>query len=159
MQENTKTPQPHPLAQQVALVTGGSRGLGAAIATRLARDGARVLVNYRSGRDAAEKLAQSLRGESFTAEACQCDVANATDVKVLFQDIEARYERLDILVNNAGINHDGPFLEMSLEREIPLLRLGTGDEIAAAVAFLCSSEASFITGQTLAVNGGHFMNP
>ena len=246
---------------KVALVTGSSRGLGAGIATSLARSGSHVIINYRAQIDAAEGVVERLRSQGFTAEARRADVADPLQVADLFQAINVNHGRLDVLVNNAGINRDGPFLSMEMDqwdevfatnlrgafvcaqhaarlmlrndggviinigattgasgrsngvnycaakaglmvmtrclalelaprirvntvlpglvptdetnerfalmdptsaerktREIPLQRLGTCEDIAAAVAFLCSEGASWITGQSLPVTGGKYMN-
>jgi NAD(P)-dependent dehydrogenase (short-subunit alcohol dehydrogenase family) len=253
--------QSHPQSGKVALVTGSSRGIGAGIATRLARSGAHVIINYRAQSDAAERLVQGLRVQGLAAEARQADVADPLQVAELFRRIGVDHGRLDILVNDAGINRDGPFLDMTLDqwdavvatnlrgafvcaqhaarlmlqnnggviinigattgvsgrsnginycaakaglmvmtrclalelaprirvntvvpglvptdetnqrfalldpetaerkaRETPLQRLGTCDDIALAVSFLCSEDASWITGQALPVTGGKYMN-
>jgi 3-oxoacyl-[acyl-carrier protein] reductase len=254
-------PSHAPLSGKVALITGGSRGLGAAIAARLAREGAHTVVNYHTRSDAADMLVETLRAQGFAAESSPADVADPAQVARLFQAIRTQHGRLDILVNNAGINRDGSFLEMTLEqwdavhrihlrgsfvcsqnaaklmlegeggviinvgattgvrgrkngvnyctakagimvmtrclalelaprirvntiipgliptdetnerhalsdpsvaerraREVPLQRLGTGDDVASAVAFLCSDAAAYVTGQALAVTGGSYMN-
>lgn len=82
------------LAGKVALVTGASKGIGLAIARALARDGARVVVNYASDREGAEKVAAEIGGTAF-----QANVARAEDVTRMLDSLE----RLDIIVNNAGI--------------------------------------------------------
>ncbi|MGM0490787.1 MAG: SDR family NAD(P)-dependent oxidoreductase [Planctomycetota bacterium] len=92
------------LAGKVALVTGGSRGLGSAICAALAAEGAHVAVNYRRGRDAAEALARSLQqSHGVSALAVPADVASGGDVSALFDRCHTEFGTLDILVNNAGI--------------------------------------------------------
>jgi 3-oxoacyl-[acyl-carrier protein] reductase len=233
----------------VALVTGGSRGIGAAIVRELARAGARVAVNYRSGREAADDIATEVGGVSV-----QADVSDASDAARLVEDVESQLGDLDIVVNNAGITRDTLIVRMSdddwaqvlatnlggafhtsravarkmlrrrsgaivnltsvvglrgnpgqanyaaskagiigmtkaLARELgnrgvrinavapgyiateltdvlteeqrglilantPLGRLGSPEDVAGAVRFLCSDEAAFVTGEVLLVDGG-----
>ena len=233
------------LAGKTALVTGGSRGIGAAIARELARAGASVTLSYRSGKEEAEQVAQEVG-----AKAVEADVSDGEQAKALV----AEAGDLDILVNNAGLTRDGVFIRMSdedwnevidtnlggvfytcraaargmmkrrsgsivnissivglhgnpgqanysaskagiigftkaLARELgvrgvranvvapgyidtrltqviaddmkevmlantPLGRFGAAEDVAGAVRFLCSDEASFITGEVLLVDGG-----
>jgi len=233
------------LEGKTALVTGGSRGIGRAIALELAQAGARVTLSYRSGKDEAEEVAREAGGS-----AVQADVSNADDAKRLVGEAG----ELDILVNNAGVTRDGVIARMSdedwnevietnlggvfhtcraaargmmkrrsgsivnissivgvhgnpgqtnysaskagiigftkaLARELgvrgvranvvapgyvdtrltqviaddmkelmlastPLGRFGQPEDVAGAVRFLCSGEASFITGEVLLVDGG-----
>jgi 3-oxoacyl-[acyl-carrier protein] reductase len=245
------------LAERVALVTGGSRGIGRAIAERLARDGAAVAVNYREHAQAADEVVRGITAHGGRAVAIAADVAHAADVDRLIQTAIEAFGRLDILVNNAGITRDNLLLRLSLEdweavlttnltgaylctraalrgmvrqrygrilnvssvagqlgnagqanyaaakagllgltrttaREvasrgitvnalapgyidtemwndvpeaararfrdmIPLARVGSAAEVAAAAAFLLSDEAAYITGQVLNVDGGLVM--
>jgi 3-oxoacyl-[acyl-carrier protein] reductase len=94
----------------VALVTGGSRGIGAAISRELAAAGARVAVNYRSGREAAEKVAAEIGGL-----AVQADVSDPEQAQGLVERVEAELGELDILVNNAGVTRDTLIARMSDE--------------------------------------------
>jgi 3-oxoacyl-[acyl-carrier protein] reductase len=91
------------LEQKVVLVTGASRGIGAAIALKLADAGAKVIVNYAGGKDAAEQVVADIIQQGGDAIALQADVSKTTDVKNLFDAAIAHYGRLDVLVNNAGI--------------------------------------------------------
>jgi 3-oxoacyl-[acyl-carrier protein] reductase len=91
------------LQGKVALVTGASRGIGRAIAIRLAREGAAVTVNYASRANEARKLVGEIEAAGGKALAVQADVGRVTDVVRLFDETIAHFGKLDILVNNAGI--------------------------------------------------------
>jgi 3-oxoacyl-[acyl-carrier protein] reductase len=245
------------LKDRVALVTGGSRGIGRAIATALARAGATVVVNYRGNQAAADETVAAIVGAEGQAVAIQADVSQPADVDRLFKETIDRFGKIDILVNNAGITRDNLLLRMkdedfdavldtnlrglflctraalrpmtrarygriinitsvvglmgnpgqanyaaakagiigftkSVAREmasrsitanaiapgyieteltgvldeklrgaileaIPLGRLGTPEDVAGLVCFLASDAASYITGQTLTVDGGMVM--
>ncbi|MEQ4575362.1 MAG: SDR family oxidoreductase [Gammaproteobacteria bacterium] len=103
---NTQT---HP--RQVAIVTGGSRGIGAAISERLAANGYAVAINYAGRRDDAEALASRLTAQGGEAIALQADVSDPVAVRRLFDATEARYGGVDVLVNNAGIMNLAPIAE------------------------------------------------
>jgi 3-oxoacyl-[acyl-carrier protein] reductase len=237
------------LEGKVALVTGGSRGIGAAICRELGRAGARVAVGYRSGREGAEEIASEIGGAAF-----QGNVGDAGGAQALVEQVEADLGDIDALVNNAGVTRDtliarmsdedweivldtnlrgafnacravsrkmlrrrsGAIVNMSsvvgihgnpgqanyvaskagligltkaLARELgsrgvrvnavapgyidtaltqvlpaaardailantPLGRLGQPEDVAGAVRFLCSDEASFVTGEVVLVDGG-----
>ncbi len=246
-----------PLADQVALVTGGSRGIGRAIAQRLAAQGARVVITYVSNQAAADDCVRAIKEAAGQAEAVQFDVADGDATGTAIAELVERCGRLDVLINNAGITIDTLILRMkaddwdrvlavnlrgafnctkaaartmvrarsgrivnitsviaemgnagqgayaaakagligftkSMARElaarnitvnavspgfiqtemvqrlpetvraeylkvIPAGRLGTAEEVAAAVAFLVQPEAGYITGQVVGVNGGLYM--
>ncbi len=99
------------LEGKVALVTGGSRGIGAAIAKRLAAEGANVAVTYASSSEAAESVVADLRDLGVEAMAIKADAAKADEIKALVPQVVEQLGRLDILVNNAGIFAGGPLGE------------------------------------------------
>ncbi|APW39999.1 oxidoreductase [Rhodoferax koreense] len=103
------------LAGKVAFVTGGSRGIGAAIVRRLARDGAAVAFTYSSAEGAANDLAASIAADGGKALALRADAADAKAVISAIDQAAAHFGRLDILVNNAGVLAWSPFETFTLE--------------------------------------------
>jgi 3-oxoacyl-[acyl-carrier protein] reductase len=97
-----------PLAGKVAIVTGSSRGIGQAIAQRLAHDGAAVIVNYVNGKEQADAVVRSIETKGGKAIALQADLGNLADIKRLFEQTIGHFSHLDILVNNAGIALSNP---------------------------------------------------
>lgn len=240
--------------RKVALITGGSRGIGAACVRLLAQNGMSVVFLCKSAADRAQALTDSLRADGLDVSWYACDIADSVQVAQTMAEILRVYHRVDVLVNNAGISHIGLFTDTTeddwrsmfavnvdgayrvtreaakgmisrgqgaivnigsmwgevgasceaaysagkaaiigltkalakelgpsgirvncvtpgvidtdmnaalddqtrreLAEETPLGRLGTPDEVAKAVWFLCGDDASFITGQVLGVNGG-----
>ena len=104
-----------PLHGQVALVTGASRGIGRAIAERLARAGALVAVNYVQRQDAAEETVAGIRASGGQAELCRFDVADGAEVSAALQNLVDNHGKLDILVNNAGLALDNLLLRLKEE--------------------------------------------
>jgi 3-oxoacyl-[acyl-carrier protein] reductase len=243
------------LADRVAIVTGGARGIGRGIVERLVRDGARVAFTYNSSPDAANALVDSLGSDR--AMAVKCDVTRGEEVDALVENVGSAWGKIHILVNNAGITKDTLVMRMSredfesvlttnltsaflvskavlrpmmgerwgriiniasivglvgnpgqanyvaskagligmtksmarevasrnilvnciapgyiqtdmtaklnesqqaeLQNQIPLKRIGAPEDIAAMVSFLASDDASYITGQVFAVDGGMTM--
>ena len=213
------------LEGKVALVTGGSRGIGRAIAIRLAREGAKVAVNYAGNQAAAEEVRAIIEEQGGTAVIVQADVSDSAAAAEMVAHVHEQLGGLDILINNAGITRDTLLVRMKDEdfdavigtnlkgiyactkaaakagvigfskaaakefaprgitvnvvapgfidtdmtavlkdsiREklvegIPLGTLGKPEHVADAVLFLVSDAASYITGQTLNVDGGMVM--
>jgi 3-oxoacyl-[acyl-carrier protein] reductase len=243
---------------KIAVVTGGSRGIGKAISLELAKRGATVIVNYRSNAEAAQAVIAEIEAVGGKGVAIQADVAQVAEAEKLMKIVLDTYDQIDILVNNAGVTRDNLIMMMkeedwdvvldnnlksawscsklavrkmmrkrygriinitsvsgiagqagqtnysaskagligftkALAREvaernitvnavapgfiptdmtsglsqelldqvtaaIPLKRFGSAEEIAYAVAFLASDEASYITGQVLSVDGGLVMD-
>jgi len=103
------------LTNKVAVVTGASKGIGAAIARSLAAAGARVVVNYSSSREGADKVVAEIVKNDGKAIAVQADVGKAEDVKRLFATTQDAFGRLDIVVNNAGIYRFAPLEDVTEE--------------------------------------------
>jgi 3-oxoacyl-[acyl-carrier protein] reductase len=103
------------LANKVALVTGGSRGIGAAIAKRLAADGASVAITYAKDASAASVVVKAIELGGGKAIAIQADAADVKAVKAAVEKVVATFGRLDVLVNNAGTVIPKPFEETTLE--------------------------------------------
>jgi 3-oxoacyl-[acyl-carrier protein] reductase len=239
--------------RQNAVVTGGSRGIGRAIAAELARHGYDVVITYRANDEAAVETLRLIREAGGDGEALRFDVGNAAEAEAKIDELLARRERIDVLVNNAGVTADGLFMMMpredwdsvidttlqgfynmtkpilrkmvrrkrgaivslasvsalvgnrgqanyaaakagliaasrvlaaevarlgirvnvvapglietdmikglpveNVKAMIPMARIGRPEEVAKVVRFLCSDDASYITGQVISVNGGMF---
>ena len=126
------------LKGQVAIITGGSRGIGRATALALATEGAKVAVNYASSSTAADEVVAEITEAGGEAIAVQGDVSKADQVDALFNKVTETWGRVDILVNNAGITRDTLLLRMKLEDWQAVIDLNlTG-------VFLCTRVASKI---------------
>jgi 3-oxoacyl-[acyl-carrier protein] reductase len=96
----------------VAIVTGGGRGIGRAIAARLAEEGANLAISYHSNDAAAEETAEKVRAAGVECELFKGDVSSPRDVEALFTSVSDTFGRVDILVNNAGITRDNLMIRM-----------------------------------------------
>src|SRR6201992_3012656 len=103
-----RNPMTKNLSGKVALVTGGSRGIGAARARALADEGANVAISYVASADKAEAVVAELKAKGVEAHAFKADQASSTEVEQLVQDVAKHFGRLDILVNNAGVVASAP---------------------------------------------------
>ncbi len=103
------------LANQVALVTGASRGIGRAIALALAQERAKVIINYKGNQAAALEVQELINKMGAEAVCIQADVSSSAQVDGMLQQIMEKYGRIDILVNNAGINRDTLIMRMKDE--------------------------------------------
>ena len=102
-------------AGKIAVVTGGSRGIGAAIAKGLGREGATVVINYNHSREQAEAVVNDIKAMGGSAVALQADISEAEPTKLFIEKVLADFGKIDILVNNAGITRDKSFKKMSFE--------------------------------------------
>lgn len=103
------------LTNQVAVVTGASKGIGAAIAEALAAEGASVVVNYASSKDGADRVVKNIAAKGGKAIAVQADVSKKADVTKLFAETKKAYGKLNILVNNAGVYEFAPLADITEE--------------------------------------------
>ena len=101
--------------EKIALVTGASRGIGRAVAARLARQGWRVCINYRVRRDCAESLAAELAAEGHEAMICQADVSRRAEVQAMVRAVADKWGEVSLLVNNAGVAGQSLFQDVSDE--------------------------------------------
>lgn len=120
---------------RVALVTGGSRGIGRSIALALASSGHRVAVNYASRADAANDVVSAIEAEGGEAMAVGANVADPEAVAAMFESVQEKWSPVDILVNNAGITRDDLLLRMSVEAFDAVIATNLRS------AFLCSKAA------------------
>jgi 3-oxoacyl-[acyl-carrier protein] reductase len=127
---------PTKLEGKIALVTGGSRGIGAAIAKRLAADGANVAITYAKGADAAASVVKEIEHSGRKAIAIQADAADANAVKAAVDKTVATFGRLDVLVNNAGTAIPKTFEETTLEEMDRLIDINIRGVFAATQAAL-----------------------
>src|SRR5712692_4436625 len=124
------------LTSKVALVTGGSRGIGAAIAKRLAADGAIVAITYAKDAGAASAVVKAIELEGGKAIAIRADAANVEAVKAAVEKTVATFGRLDVLVNNAGTAIPKPFEETTLEEMDRVIDINLRGTLAATQAAL-----------------------
>lgn len=160
------------LTGKVAIVTGASKGIGAAIAVRMASEGAAVVVNYSSSREGADRVVAEITGSGGKAVAIQANIAKEADIRRLFAEAKKTFGRLDTLVNNAGIYEFAPLENVTAEhfhRQFDLNVLGlilasqesvkhfdaSGGSIiniSSVVATMAPPNASVYSGTKAAVN-------
>ncbi|MCM3116463.1 3-oxoacyl-ACP reductase [Neobacillus sp. MER 74] len=135
------------LKGKVAIVTGGSRGIGASIALELAKNGAKVVINYNIRRELADKVVAEINEFGGEAYAVQADVSESNEAAYLVQETINHYGKLDILVNNAGITRDSTFKKLSEEdwRKVIDVNLNSVyNNTSAALPYLLESDAGRI---------------
>ena len=125
-----------PLQNQIALVTGGSSGIGEGCALALGAAGAAVAVNYLSDAGEAERVVAAIRAGGGEALAIRADVSKETDVQRMVAEAIKRFGTIDILINNAGLQQDAPFHEMSLQQWERVISVNLTGQ------FLCAREAA-----------------
>ena len=123
------------MARRLALVTGGSRGIGRAIALTLGKNGCDIAVNYNASAEAAEALCGELAALGARASAFRADVSDRSQVEALFKAVEAGMGPVEILVNNAGITRDNLLMRMRYEEWDAVLAANLSS------AFYCTKEA------------------
>ena len=114
VKEKAETVNSNRLAGKVALITGGSRGIGAAIAQRLAQEGATVLITYSKNKKAADEVITEITKQGKTAHAFKADVASEKETSALIEEVTKATGKIDILINNAGVWGAGPIDAITL---------------------------------------------
>jgi enoyl-[acyl-carrier protein] reductase III len=135
-------------ANKIALITGSSRGIGRAIALRLASEGARVVVNYRRNTEEAEKVVSEVGRLGSTAIAAQADISNSTEVSAMFQQIKEHFGSLDIFVANAAATAFRPLLrqgEHNITRTFDLTIKGFLIAVQHAVPLMQGRHGKIVT--------------
>ncbi|WP_375411722.1 SDR family NAD(P)-dependent oxidoreductase [uncultured Bradyrhizobium sp.] len=134
-------------SQQTVLVTGASRGIGAAVILRLAADGCRLALSYRTDADAAQRIAASARDAGAEVALFQADIADPSQALTLPEQACAHFGSLDAVVANAGVTVDGPFVALTPAQVATVLRTnlsGTIRMVCAALPYLRRSRAAAI---------------
>jgi 3-oxoacyl-[acyl-carrier protein] reductase len=138
---------------KVAVVTGASKGIGAAIARGLAAEGAAVVVNYASSRDDAERVVAEIKGNGGKAISVKADVSKAAEVEKLFAETKKAFGGLDVLVNNAGVYRFAPLEELTedeFHRQFNINVLGTLLASREALKYFGSDGGSVINISSIA---------
>jgi len=123
------------LKGQIAIVTGGSSGIGAGVAKALAAEGANVVVNYSSSQDKAEQVLKEIKTAGGEGIIVKADVSQEAEVKAMFAEVISKYGTVDILINNSGLQSDAKFHEMTLEKWNHVIGVNLTGQ------FLCAREA------------------
>ena len=129
-------PLPRLLVGQTAVVTGANSGIGEAVAIAFGQAGANVAINYVTGDDAAQALAEKISGFGVTARAYKADVSDEGQVAAMFASVISDFGTVDILVANAGLQRDAAFTEMTLAQWNTVLNINLTGQ------FLCAREAT-----------------
>lgn len=132
----TNQSSPKRLAGQIALVTGGSSGIGAGVAKSLAEAGATVVVNYHGDEEGAQKTLTAIEEDGGQGILIKADVSKEEEVLAMFKQVIDEFGTLHILINNSGIQKDAPFLEMTLKEWQQVL------DVNLTGQFLCAREAA-----------------
>lgn len=123
------------LENQVVLVTGSSSGIGAGIAVGMGKAGAKVVVNYRSSAEGAEKVVNEIKSQGGEAIAIQGDISKEEDVQKMFSQLCEQWGTIDILINNAGLQQDANLVDMTLGQWQTVM------DVNLTGQFLCTREA------------------
>jgi 3-oxoacyl-[acyl-carrier protein] reductase len=145
------------LTGKVAVVTGASKGIGAAIASHLADEGAAVVVNYATSREGADRVVNEIRTRGGKAVAVQANVAKEEDIRRLFLEATKAFGRLDILVNNAGVYEFAPLEAVTAEhfhKQFNLNVLGLILSTQEAVKHMGAAGGSIINISSVAATAG-----
>ena len=132
---------------KTAVVTGGSRGIGKAIALRLAKEGYDIAINYASNSDAANETCEEIKQLEVNCKVYKADTSDIAQVKTMFKDIKKDFETIDVLVNNAGVVDDAYLLMIrpdSLERSLAINIQGYINCAQAASLRMCSQKSGKI---------------
>jgi NAD(P)-dependent dehydrogenase (short-subunit alcohol dehydrogenase family) len=160
--------------KKVLIVTGGSRGIGASIATKAAKMGYSVCVNYRKNSEQANQIVEEINSKGGEAIAVQADISSIKEVENLFRTAEIELGTLSTLALSKEVALEGirvnavspgiietdqhdfsdELVFKNIKKEIPIGRLGTPQEVACAVLWLLSDKAAYVTGTVLPVAGG-----
>ena len=165
------------LEQKVAVVTGASRGIGRAIAEKLAEEGVFVVINYRGNEEQAKQVQQTIKEQGGNAGIYGCDVSDFSACEAFFKDVIetgviglTRSAARELASRGITVNAVAPgFIKTEMtevlseqvqnhaKSQIPLGSFGNPEDVAEAVWFLASDKAGYITGQVLNVDGGMAM--
>lgn len=132
---------------KVAIVTGGSRGIGEAIAKELAKKGVKIVINYNVRNDMADKVVAEIQEMGGEAHAVQADISNSSDAAHLVEVAIKHFGKLDILINNAGITRDSTFKKLSLEDWTKVIDVNLNsvyNTTSVALPYLLESDAGRI---------------